>query len=591
MSFLRTLRTVRHLRPDQVLWRLRYAAERRRNLRRGCGGTRWAWTGDAPPLVRSGLPELPCPRAPGPRGAKAVEMLTAGVVEHLNQVSEIGRETPDWRLGERAADRLWTVTLHYHAWAYSLAEAAAGRSGSATDVARRAAALFRHYVGDWVERCGLERPGSSALAWNSYAVATRLGWWIRSFLVARDEVFAGFPEFEDSFLRSSWQQAAYLADHLEWDVRANHLVRDLAGLALAGRFFGGESARRWLRTAGDLAVKHGTRQVLADGGHFERSPKYHLDVMEDLLQIAVLAEEDAVRAKLGGAWAAMAEWVAWMRHPDGATAHLNDGAVVSADDVEAHLRSGHRLGVRIDPGMRQGGRHFFETGLVVWHGEPWTIFFDVGPPGPEEQPGHSHADNLTLECSFQGRRLIVDPGTFGYDADEVRRYDRSTDAHNTVAVDGQNSSEIWHIFRMGRRASPREVVVEVDEDGFRAQASHDGYDHLPGRPRHVRAVSLRASDGVLNLTDELQGTGSHRLRSGLLIEPSWKVREVSGGWAVSAADCRVSVILEGPDRLQRFVEVRRYHPDYGVERKATRLGWRWRGDLPCRVRLTLAAER
>ena len=36
--------------------------------------------------------------------------------------------------------------------------------------------------------------------------------------------------------------------------------------------------------------------------------------------------------------------------------------------------------------------------------------------------------------------------------DERRRYDRSTAAHNTVSIDGTDSSEVWQIFRVGRRA-------------------------------------------------------------------------------------------------------------------------------------------
>src|SRR5207248_1950066 len=120
------------------------------------------------------------------------------------------------------------------------------------------------------------------------------------------------------------------------------------------------------------------------------------------------------------------------------------------------------------------------------------LFFDAGPVGPDYQPGHAHADTLSIECSYRAERLIVDPGTFSYDRDARRNYDRSTAAHNTVSVDGQNSSEVWHIFRVGRRAYPRDVEVVLGSDSFRASASHDGYDQLPGRPRHWRQVEVRA---------------------------------------------------------------------------------------------------
>ena len=50
------------------------------------------------------------------------------------------------------------------------------------------------------------------------------------------------PAFASALRRSLWQQASWLAGHLEWDLRANHLMRDLAGLATAGRFFAGADA-------------------------------------------------------------------------------------------------------------------------------------------------------------------------------------------------------------------------------------------------------------------------------------------------------------------------------------------------------------
>ena len=132
----------------------------------------------------------------------------------------------------------------------------------------------------------------------------------------------------------------------------------------------------------------------------------------------------------------------------------------------------------------------------------------MGPVGPEYQPGHAHADTLTFECSFRGRRMCVDPGTLAYDDDTTRRvHDRSTAAHNTVCIDSEDSSEVWHIFRVGRRARPVEVNVSCDEASMTAEASHDGYDHLAGRPRHRRKIEVSA-DGTLRITDTVSGVGT-----------------------------------------------------------------------------------
>src|SRR5207248_645434 len=141
-------------------------------------------------------------------------------------------------------------------------------------------------------------------------------------------------------------------------------------------------------------------------------------------------EDPAVQAQLRDTWQTLAEYLAWLRHPDGDIPLFNDAALHAACEPAQMLELGKHLGVWVDPAPRSGGRAFPQTGLLVWHGDPWTVFFDVGPVGPDYQPGHAHADTLGLECSYRGRRLFVDPGTHGYDHDQRRRHDRSTAAHN-----------------------------------------------------------------------------------------------------------------------------------------------------------------
>ncbi len=599
MNIATGYRTARHTRWSQLLCRLRYALERRRPCRPRALA-RWRWDSDTPPCLRDDMPVLPVFHRPCPMGS--VARLREGEFRHLNESRHLGREQPDWLLGPIAAGRLWAVTLHYHGWAYDLAETSAAGGADAEEDrdinavlfqvvetsaaggadAEEATFLFRHYLSDWLARCPLHAPGSRALAWNSYAIATRLTWWIRSHqaLGARLRTWGGF---EREFLASLWQQAAYLHDHLEWDLRANHLLRDAVGLAWAGRFFAEEQARQWLDTATQLAVEQAREQVLADGGHFERSPMYHLHVMEDIHSLALLVEDDNARAVLRNTWEHMAETLLWLRHPDGDVPLFNDGGLHAACTPDAMLQ----LGLGMNVALPRGGRLFPQTGMAVWHGEPWTVFFDVGAVGPDYQPGHAHADTLSLECSYRGQRLFVDPGTHSYDHDERRRYDRSTEAHNTVGIDGQDSSEVWHIFRVGRRAYPVNVEVGFSSQGMQATAAHNGYDHLPGRPRHTRRLEVN-DQGCLVVTDRVGGGGCHQLRGGLLLAPGWKASAADSGWIVSCGTDKVRVSVRGSCTLNLSQEQRPYHPEYGVELQTTRLVWQVKDGLP--VEVTVRAE-
>jgi uncharacterized heparinase superfamily protein len=360
-----------------------------------------------------------------------------------------------------------------------------------------------------------------------------------------------------------------LHGNLEWDLRANHLLRDAVGLAWVGRFFQGEEPQRWLATATRIAAEQAREQVLADGGHFERSPHYHLEVMHDCRSLSLLVKAPQVVGLLNDSWGRMAEYIDWLRHPDGLSPQFNDGG-----SCRPNRRS------------VTGGRHFADSGVVAWHGEPWTVFFDVGEIGPDCQPGHAHADSLTLECSLHGRRLFIDPGCHSYDHDERRRYDRSTAAHNTVCIDDTDSSEVWHIFRVGRRARPRDVRVEITSDALWASATHDGYDHLPGSPRHLRRMRV-ANGGGLEIVDQVVGQGNHLVESGLLLAPEWRAEPIPGGWRVTADSLAATVRLNADREVALAIQSRPLHPDYGLEVPTQRLVWSYRGPLPIEVQIRI----
>lgn len=569
-SLALVLRTALHLRPSQWAWRIR---------RKGSSLFGVSKSAPPPPTLEGPDPELfpVVPLAHPFTGAVAGSPTGQGLgnFTFLNQTHQLGFPHPDWRLGARREDRLWTVTLHYHSWAYALAAEEPG--------------VFRDLVWDWIKRCSLEAPGAPELAWNPYAVATRIGWWCRSYLLLDRGFWKEIPEFHGDFLDSLWRQADYLSRHIEWDLRANHVLRDGLGLAWAGRFFNETDpamARKWLSQSAEIFLSQIPDQVLPDGGHYERSPMYHLQVMEDLMQAALLLEDGDCTAKIRQTWERMGEYAAWARHPDGGIPLFNDAALNGAHAPGWMLAEGAgALGLSLDPGVRQGLRHFEDTGLVAWHGDPFTVFFDVGPLGPDEQPGHGHADNLTLEASWKGKRLFVDPGTYAYDEDEKRAWDRSTAPHNTLCIDGKDSSEVWKIFRVGRRAKPYAIQVEALPRGFKAKANHDGYRHLTGGPWHEREIHLEG--GSLRLVDRVRGKSEHTLSGGFLLGPDWEAEPEGDGWRVWGKGGNLRLKAKGSSGLKLTVEKSAYHPEFGMELTTPRLGWAWQGRLPFEVEITL----
>jgi uncharacterized heparinase superfamily protein len=188
-----------------------------------------------------------------------------------------------------------------------------------------------------------------------------------------------------------------------------------------------------------------------------------------------------------------------MLHPDGDVPLLNDCVLVGTRRIALlgpHPRPEGRLTV-LEP-----------SGYVVARPDDRLhLVMDVGPPCPDDLPAHAHADCLSFELSADGARVVVDTGTSTYEPGPRRRFERSTAAHNTVEIDGQDQTEVWGQFRAARRARPRLERAVDDGDVIEIAASHDGYERLAGRPRHKRTLVLH--DGRVEITDEVTGTGTH----------------------------------------------------------------------------------
>jgi hypothetical protein len=75
--------------------------------------------------------------------------------------------------------------------------------------------------------------------------------------------------------------------------------------------------------------------------------------------------------------------------------------------------------------------------------------------------------------------------------------------HNTVEVDGADSSEVWAAFRVARRARPFDVRWGNNGGTLWLEASHDGYRRLRGQVTHRRRWELQESG--LRIADRLDG--------------------------------------------------------------------------------------
>lgn len=469
--------TLRFLRPVQIFGRLWFRLRRPRpDLR------------PAPPLRQPvGSWERPPAREPSLVAPRSFHFLSV-----TRSLDEVGWDDPQ-------VDRLWRYNQHYF------------EDLNARDAISRQD-WHAPLLADWL--CA--NPPGQGSGWEPYPLSLRMVNWIRYHL-------AGHALPADC-QHSLAVQARWLERRLEWHLLGNHLLANAKALVFAGCFFSGQEAERWLQRGLGILESQLAEQILPDGGHFELSPMYHALVLEDLLDLVNLLRHYGMDARLqqldlGGRCRAMLDWLATVSHPDGDIAFFNDAAFGIAATPGELLGYAQRLGLPL--GAEEAPTQLADSGYLRLGNSAAVLLLDVARVGPDYQCGHAHADSLSFELSLFGQRVLVNSGTSVYGTGRERQRQRGTAAHNCLVVAGRDSTEVWHGFRVARRARP--FALEYDPGEGRVACNHDGYSQLLSPPCvHRREWRLRPH--LLVIHDTLQPK-AHPARAYFHLHPAVRVLE------------------------------------------------------------------
>lgn len=428
-----------------------------------------------------------------------------------------------------------------------------------------------------LDRWVAANPFASRPGWESYPASLRIVNALEFLLVAGDGALASRA---DALALQAW----WLDANLETDLGANHLFKNALALAWAGRSLRGPSPDRW-RSRGDAIVaRELVAQILDDGFHVERSPGYHAVLVDDLIRFERLlraTDEDngGFGRRVIDARRRTAAALLSVVHGDGEIPLFNDSAFGQAPQTAWILDRAAEL----DDGTRPGAdpRGAPSAGFHRLAGERSVVLFDAGEIGCDDQPGHAHADTLSYELSCGATRVVVDAGVFDYAPTAERAYARGTRGHNTVEIDGLDQSEMWGVFRVGRRARPFSVRREDGSGRVAIEASHDGYRHLAGGPVHRRRMEHLGGD-VWRVEDLVLGGDEHRAVSRVRLHPAFRAGAREADWfEASAGPVVVRIVALSPARLD--VEEGRYFPRFGIEERCLVVRLDAAGSLPLRL--------
>lgn len=447
----------------------------------------------------------------------------------------------DWH--DLTRPKIWQYNLHYldHL-------AASGEDRRDFD---------RRLVNSWIAN----NPPFHGCGWEPYTLSLRI--------VNLVKWLEQQPTLEPHWLDSLATQAHALSEQIEYHILANHLFVNGKALVFAGSFLDGDRADSWLSKGLKILDEEIKEQFLADGAHFELSPMYHASLLWDicdLLNLATHSELPELNTRKNR-WKHQIEqglvWLRSLQHPDGGIPFFNDSAFGIAPtllDIEAYALE---LGCRTQndmPSATIAAVHKVESGYVAINfGDRCKALLNLAQVAPDYQPGHTHADTLSFELSLFEQRVFVNSGTSQYGEGAERQRQRSTAAHNTIEVNGENSSEVWAGFRVARRARTSVGKLEQTVDTVRVSGSHDGYLRLPGKNVHVR--EWVAMVGELQVIDFVSGKFDQAV-SRLFLHPDIRTTQQGNKVTITLPGGQVAVAtLEGATRIN--VVSSTWHPEFG----------------------------
>ena len=249
----------------------------------------------------------------------------------------------------------------------------------------------------------------------------------------------------------------------------NHQMLGAAGLAvLAAEFPEFNAASTWKATAFQCIDVSLDSTVYPDGAETELAPGYHNWVKDFYITVAQVynINKDTMPSTFLSKFKKMYWYDVYLTDPTGFLPQTNDNSNDVTPDVAGAVQVwGDPEFVFINSGGTQGktpdtvSYHFPYAGFNVmrsgWDKNANFLFFKNNSIGFGY---HGHEDMLHVSVTGFGSPLLIESGAYEYNHSIWQVYDYSTEAHNTITVDGKDQHRINDTTPTGIDSVPQKYV-------------------------------------------------------------------------------------------------------------------------------------
>lgn len=374
----------------------------------------------------------------------------------------------------------------------------------------------RQLVTDWLTTHGMWQK----LPWRPDILSERLSNWLMSFefLTASTD-----PIFAQTLRTSIISQARHLNRIATWGQQDSSLFDVVKGQILCGICTPGN--QDGLEAGFSLLTQEINRQILPDGGHFQRSPSLQLNVLRRLIEIREIlqAAQLEVPIDLQTALDRMGPMLRSYRLSDGSLGLFNGGTEENSIAIDTVLGK-----IAVKGKALLSAPH---TGFQRITAGRTLILMDTGGAPPQDAAHNIHAGALSFEMCIGKEKLIVNCGSHAGRDDAWALASRTTAAHSTVCVNDTNSLVLPTGPIPLQQARETAVQRREADSNIWLEASHEGYKSNFGLI-HRRKLYLDASGADFRGEDNLLGTGGKYFAVRFHLHPHVQASLVQDGTAV-----------------------------------------------------------
>lgn len=350
----------------------------------------------------------------------------------LNKSITFSPESIKWKSKDynknEVPERLWLYNLNYFSWL---------SDSSIHNISKQIAVL------SWI----IQNPTSLSEVWEPYPTSLRiinLSKWLKDTSLDDSIVSIIYESIEIQILR--------LFKDLEYHNLGNHLLANLCSIIITYGILHDKIKidKKIYRNVIDELKNQLKMQILEDGAHIERCPSYHLEMLQMLIQVKeqlINLNEENVANICNTYIERMQNWIRYAIHPNNTLAMFGDTTQINQKYTDYNLKNNAIY-------LKQSGYFIYKTSDVYF-------IMKLSGPAPDYNPGHSHCDLLSYELSLEDEKIITDTGVGSYQNEAIRQHCRTSYSHNIPMIEHTEQSDIYSLFRIGRRA--KLIGAEYDQ--------------------------------------------------------------------------------------------------------------------------------